>query len=230
MARSHRVAATRSSAALVSPWVSCVTAPFAEVGARTNFTLLDGASHPAEMVAVAAELGHAGIGVCDTNSLAGVVRAHVAAKDIGVPFIVGTRLVLDDDARYLVWPTDRASYGRLTRLLSLGRMRAPKGQCRISRAEMLDHAEGWVMAAVPPSLPDARSAERLQADARDLRDRLARPLLCSAAVTYDGAERPRLGAPPPMGAAAGTGLLATTDPRYHHPDRRRLADVLTAIR
>ena len=66
-----------------------MTAPFAEVGARTNFTLLDGASHPAEMVATAASLGHAGIGVCDTNSLAGVVRAHVAAQDVGLRFVVG---------------------------------------------------------------------------------------------------------------------------------------------
>lgn len=91
---------------------------FAEIGARTNFTLLDGASHPAEMVATAARLGHAGIGVCDTNSLAGVVRAHVAAKEVGIRFIVGTRLVLEDGASYLAWPTDRASYGRLTRFLS----------------------------------------------------------------------------------------------------------------
>ncbi|WP_158805730.1 PHP domain-containing protein, partial [Acidisoma sp. L85] len=89
-----------------------MTVAFAEVGARTNFTLLDGASHPAEMVATAAVLGHAGIGVCDTNSLAGVVRAHVAAKDVGIRFIVGTRLVLDDGASYLAWPTDRESYGR----------------------------------------------------------------------------------------------------------------------
>ena len=207
-----------------------MTVGFAELGARTNFTLLDGASHPAEMVETAAMLGHAGIGVCDRNSLAGVVRAHVAAKDLKLRFVVGTRLVLDDGATYLTWPTDRASYGRLTKLLSLGRMRAPKGQCQISRAEMLDHADGWVMAAVPPSLPDARFAGRLLADARDLRDRLARPLLCSASVIYDGADRHRLETLTAIGAAEGTGLLATTDPRYHHPDRRRLADVLTAIR
>jgi error-prone DNA polymerase len=180
-----------------------VTVGFAELGARTNFTLLDGASHPAEMVATAAMLGHAGIGVCDRNSLAGVVRAHVAAKDLKLRFVVGTRLVLDDGATYLTWPTGRASYRRLTKLLSLGRMRAPKGQCQISRAEMLDHAEGWVMAIVPPSLPDARFAERLQADARDLRDRLARPLLCSAAVVYDGADRHRLETLTAIGAAAG---------------------------
>ena len=207
-----------------------MTIAFAELGARTNFTLLDGASHPAEMVATAAMLGHAGIGVCDTNSLAGVVRAHVAAKEVGIRFVVGTRLVLHDGASYLAWPTDRASYGRLTRFLSLGRMRAPKGQCQLARTEMLDHAEGWVMAAIPPAFPNAPFAERLRTDERDLRDRLALPLLCSAAVVYDGADRHRLEALSIISAKASAGLLATTDPRYHHPDRRRLADVLTAIR
>ncbi|MCB8877414.1 error-prone DNA polymerase [Acidisoma silvae] len=206
------------------------TIGFAEVGARTNFTLLDGASHPAEMVATAAALGHAGIGVCDTNSLAGVVRAHVAAKEVGLPFIVGTRMVLDDGAQYLAWPTDRASYGRLTRFLSLGRMRSPKGQCQLGRHEMIDHAVGWAMAAIPPPFPDAPFGERLRRDARDLGDGLALPLLCSAPVLYDGADRQRLETLQAMATAAGAGLLATTAPRYHHPDRRRLADVLTAIR
>ena len=116
------------------------------------------------MVTTAAMLGHAGIGVCDTNSLAGVVRAHVAARDVGIRFILGTRLVLDDGARYLTWPTDRESYGRLTRFLSLGRMRAPKGECHLTRAELLDHAAGWVMAAIPPRLPDAAFGDRLTAD------------------------------------------------------------------
>jgi error-prone DNA polymerase len=207
-----------------------MTAAFAELGARTNFTLLDGASHPAEMVAQAAMLGHAGIGVCDLNSLAGVVRAHVAAKEMKLRFVVGARIVLDDGAAYLAWPTNRESYGRLTKLLSLGRMRAPKGQCEISRAELLDHAEGWVMAAIPQAFPDAAFAARLKSDARDLRDRLALPLLCSAAVICDGADRQRLETLATMAAVAGAGLLATTDPRYHHPSRRRLADVLTAIR
>src|SRR3712207_5625340 len=110
-------------------------APFAELGARSNFSLLDGASHPEELVGTAAALGLAGLAVCDTNSLAGVVRAHVASKRAGLRFAVGARLLLDDGARYLVWPTDRAAYGRLTRLLSLGRTRAPKGVCRIGRGD-----------------------------------------------------------------------------------------------
>ena len=181
-------------------------------------------------MASAALLGHSGIGICDTNSLAGVVRAHVAAKEARLRFAVGARLVLEDGASYLAWPTDRASYGRLTRLLSLGRMRVPKGQCQISREEMVAHANGWALAVIPPAFPDAPFAERLRADAMELRDRLALPLLCAAPVIFDGADRHRLDALAGMATSAGVGLLATTDPRYHHPDRRRLADVLTAIR
>ena len=157
-------------------------AAFAELGARSNFSLLDGASHPEEMVGTAAALGLAGLAVCDTNSLAGVVRAHVAAKQAGLRFAVGARLLLDDGAQYLVWPTDRASYGRLTRLLSLGRTRAPKGACAIDRDDLLDAAEGWAMALLPPQRPDAAFADRLRADAADLRDRLALPLFCAAVV------------------------------------------------
>src|ERR671917_2934509 len=153
-------------------------AAFAELGARSNFSLLDGASHPEELVGTAASLGLAGLAVCDTNSLAGVVRAHIAAKRAGLRFAVGARVVLDDGVAYLVWPTDRAAYGRLTRLLSLGRTRAPKGVCLIGRGDLLDAAEGWAMALVPPrpsAMPDAAFAERLCADADALRDRVALP-------------------------------------------------------
>ncbi len=87
-------------------------AAFAEHGARSNFSLLDGASHPGELVGTAAALGLAGLSVCDANSLAGAVRAHAAAKRAGLRFAVGARLLLDDGAEYLVWPADRAAYGR----------------------------------------------------------------------------------------------------------------------
>jgi error-prone DNA polymerase len=100
---------------------------YAELGAQSNFSFLDGASHPAELVSTAHALGLGGLGICDTNSLAGVVRGHVAAKALGLPFAVGARLELLDGSRYRALPTDRASYGRLTILLSRGRMAAPKG-------------------------------------------------------------------------------------------------------
>ncbi|ATR19612.1 error-prone DNA polymerase (plasmid) [Roseomonas sp. FDAARGOS_362] len=203
---------------------------YAELGCRSNFTLLDGASHPQELVATAAALGHAGLGLCDTNSLAGVVRGHVAAREFDLPYVVGCRLRLDDGAEYLAWPTDRTSYGRLTRLLSLGRMRSPKGECAITREEMLAHAPGWCLAAVSPLRPDLAFADRLQADARALRGVLALPLLCTATVRFDDIDEDRLEALAEMTAVTGTGLLATNDVRYHAPGRRPLADVLTAIR
>jgi error-prone DNA polymerase len=203
---------------------------YAELGARSNFSLLDGASHPAELVAQAKALGHAGIGICDLNSLAGVVRGHVAAKELGLPFVVGTRLQLTDGAEYLAWPTDRASYGRLTTLLSRGRMRAPKGACDLSRDEFLAHASGWCLARMPPQRPDAAFAARLRQDAAALRGRLALPLFCGAWCRLDGEDQPRLEQLAAMAEAAGAALLASGDVRYHHRARRRLADVLTAIR
>jgi error-prone DNA polymerase len=74
----------------------------------------------------------------------------VAAKEAGIPYTVGCRLVLDDGGEYLAWPTDRASYGRLTQLLSQGRMSSPKGERRITQGDLLAAADGWVLAAVPP--------------------------------------------------------------------------------
>src|SRR5215212_3021818 len=124
---------------------------------------------------MAAALGLAGLSVCDTDSLAGAVRAHAAAKRAGLRFAVGARLRIDEGTEYLVWPADRAAYGRLTRLLSLGRTRAPKGACLIGRDDLLAHAEGWAVALVPPrapAMPDAAFAARLRADADALRGRL----------------------------------------------------------
>jgi error-prone DNA polymerase len=203
---------------------------YAELGVQSNFSFLDGASHPAELVATAAELDLAGIGICDTNSLAGVVRGHVAAKKLGLPFAVGTRLELLDGARYLAWPTDRTSYGRLTSLLSRGRIAAEKGSCELRRPDLLAHAEGLVLAALPPELPDPGFANRLEGDARDLRDRLTLPLHLAAWCTLSGADRPRITRLAELASRAGVRLLATNNVRYHHPHRRRLADVLSAIR
>ncbi|MDT8350928.1 PHP domain-containing protein [Roseomonas mucosa] len=203
---------------------------YAELGCRSNFTLLDGASHPGELVVAASVLGHAGVGICDTNSLAGAVRGHVAAREAGISYAVGCRLRVEDGAEYLVWPTDRASFGRLTRLLSLGRMRSPKGECSLTRDEMIGHAEGWCMAAVSPIRPSAAFADRLRVDAQALRSHLALPLLCTATIRFDDIDEDRLEALAEITALARVDLLASNDVRYHVASRRRLADVLTAIR
>jgi error-prone DNA polymerase len=115
---------------------------YAELHCKTNFSFLEGASHPDELVCRAAELGYRALAITDRNSLAGVVRAHGAAKDQGLKLIVGAEITPDDAPPVVLWATDRASYGRLSRLLTLGRRRAPKGECRLRFADLAEHCEG----------------------------------------------------------------------------------------
>ena len=113
-----------------------------ELHCRTNFSFLEGASHGDELVKRAAELGYRGLAITDRNSLAGVVRAHVAAKEAKLPLLIGAELFLTDACPVVVWASDRASYGRLARLLTVGRRAAPKGECRLAFADLADHAAG----------------------------------------------------------------------------------------
>src|SRR5437588_257790 len=105
---------------------------YIELQVTSNYSFLEGASHPGELAQQAAAIGHAGFALADRNTLAGVVRAHVAAKEIGLPFHPGARLVPEDGPSLIAYPTDRAAYGRLCRLLTVGKRRAPKGECRFS--------------------------------------------------------------------------------------------------
>src|SRR3954466_680949 len=90
---------------------------YAELHCKTNFSFLEGASHADELVVRAAELGYSALAITDRNTLAGVVRAHGAAKDLGLKLLIGAELTLVDAPNVVVWATDRASYGRLSRLL-----------------------------------------------------------------------------------------------------------------
>jgi error-prone DNA polymerase len=199
---------------------------FAELGALTNFSFLEGASHPHELAMTARALGHAAIGVADRNAFAGVVRAHVAAREAGLRFMPGVRLCLTDGCEYLAWPSDRTAWGRLTRLLSEGRMAAAKGACHIDRQALVAHAQGSVMALIAPEDIGDDFAARLRVDATALHPHLALPLFCAVAHRFRGDDRRRLDAL----ARLGVPLLAAGGTRYHAPERRRLADVLTAIR
>jgi error-prone DNA polymerase len=127
---------------------------YAELQVTTNFSFLRGASHAEDLVAQAKVLGLSAIAVTDHNTLAGVVRAHVAAKgtekDEGLRLVIGTRLDLEDAPSLLVYPKDRVAYGRLCRLLSLGQGRADKGKCILRLADVAAHAEGQIFIALPP--------------------------------------------------------------------------------
>jgi error-prone DNA polymerase len=207
-----------------------MTAPFyAELQVTTNFSFLRGASHAHELVQRAIALGHKAIAVADRNTLAGVVRMHIAAKEAGIPLVVGARLDLQDGASLLAFPEDRAAYGRLSRLITLGRRRAPKGECDISRADVFQHGAGMQLVMLPseaPALSDDRFADELRALAA------AFPGRCHLAAQNllqgdDGRRLARLSA---LAEAAGVPLVATNDVHMHEPARRPLADVLACIR
>src|SRR6478752_9443391 len=117
---------------------------YAELHCKTNFSFLEGASHPDELVVRAKELGYAALAVTDRESLAGVVRAHTAAKETGLKLIIGAEVHPVDAASAVLWTTDRKSYGRLSRLLTVGRRRAEKGKCELRLADVAELAEGLV--------------------------------------------------------------------------------------
>jgi error-prone DNA polymerase len=118
---------------------------YLEFAATSNFSFLRGASHPEELMVQAAHLGLAGLGLCDRNSVAGVVRAHLVKREqkLSVAYHPGARLVFADGTPdILAYPRDRAAWGRLCRLLTLGYLRAKKGECTLTLDDLLAHAFG----------------------------------------------------------------------------------------
>ncbi|MGC1325929.1 MAG: PHP domain-containing protein, partial [Xanthobacteraceae bacterium] len=124
---------------------------YAELAITTNFSFLRGASHPQEMVARADELGLTAIGIADRNSFAGVVRAYDEARKRDIKLLVGTRLVTGDGFEVLAYPTDRAAYGRLCRLITAGNLKAKKGECELTFEQILSAGEGQIFIALPPN-------------------------------------------------------------------------------
>jgi len=201
---------------------------YAELTARSNFSFLTGASHADELVKQAADLDHCAIAITDVNSLAGIVRAHVAAKAAGLPLVVGSRLRLDEPAglSLLLYATDRDSYGRLCRLLTTGKRRAAKGECRLDLHDVIEHHEGLLAAVEPPEAIDEPFVEVL----RGLRgafddDRLS----LAASCLYAGDDARRLRRLADLADHVAVPLVATNDAHYHHPDRRMLQDVLACV-
>src|SRR5947207_7348017 len=112
--------------------------PYAEVHCKTNFSFLEGASHPDELVCRAAELGYEALAITDRHSLAGVVRAHEAAKEVGIKLLIGAEIWPSDAPPVVLWATDRPSYARLSQLITCGCRRTEKGQCELTFADVAD--------------------------------------------------------------------------------------------
>ncbi len=197
---------------------------YVELHCKTNFSFLEGASHPNELVAEAARLGYAGIAITDRNSLAGVVRAHIAAKEIGFKLLIGAEITLVDAQPVLLWAMNRDGYGRLCRLLTRGRRQAPKGECHLAFADVAEHASGLLLGALlQPS--DEGPSELFK-----WRDVFPDRTYAVAELHRGPHDERRLGQCQRAAQAAGVPLVAAGDVHYHDARRRYLQDVLTAIR
>ena len=231
---------------------------YAELHCKSNFTFLEGASHPDELVERAAELGYAGLAITDRASVAGVVRGFGAAKgrgesgessrtqgspDGGFRFLVGSELELEEGPSLVVWPSDRAAYGRMCRLISRGRMRGEKGTCRLAWDDVDELADGLLVGvsgvssevasdslSTSDSGSDSSSGSGTRFPLGRLADRFGDRayLLCELHRGVDDGERLRRLRR--LSRQSGLPLLAAGDVHYHVPERMRMHDCVTAIR
>ncbi len=204
---------------------------YAELDVVTNFCFLRGASHADELVYRAAELGYRAIAITDINSLAGVVRAWEAVKEVASKgpapkLIVGTHLTFTDAPDLLVYPTNREAYGRLCRLLTLGKRRADKGECLLNLADFIDHQEGMLAALTGP----AAAISTFRFPIETLKDALGKRLSIAVARLYGSDDLGDLHAAVELSRHYAIPLLATNAVHYHDSSRRALQDVLTCVR
>jgi len=228
-ARAHPFRVARAACPPVAAGPARSGMPYAELSVTTNFTFLTGASHPEEFVERAAELGHAAAAISDTNTLAGVVRAHVAAKEAGMPLAVGCRLVFteSDGCTMLVYPTSREAHANLCRLLTVGKRRAAKGRCRLSLHDVVGFSAGLLCVVEPARVIDDRCIETLEGLRRVFDDdRIS--LAASRLYTHEDTTRLRMLRD--LAAHVHIPLVATNACLYHDPSRRALQDVVTCIR
>ena len=198
---------------------------YAELHLTTNFSFLRGASHPEELFSQARHLGYEIIAVTDRNSVAGMVRAHQAARDTGVRLVVGCRLDLREGFSLLVYPNDRVAYSRLCRLLSRGKARAGKGKCDFSWEDFCEFSEGMI-AILLPDLVDEVLAQRVET----LYSVMGGRGYLALTLHRRPGDAARLAALADMAAGARVGIVATGDVLYHTPERRILQDVVTCVR
>ena len=198
-------------------------APYAELHCKTNFSFLEGASHPDELVQRAAELGYTALAITDRHSLAGVVRAHAAAKEAGLKLLIGAEIRPLDAPACVLWATDREAYGRLARLLTVGRRRAVKGECELRFADIAEYARGLLCGVL---LAECKAHDALSPFADVFGDR------CSLLVElHQGADdRRQLDTWRDVSRKTGIPLAAANNVHLHAPERQTLQDVLTAVR
>ncbi|MBV8784806.1 MAG: PHP domain-containing protein, partial [Gammaproteobacteria bacterium] len=197
---------------------------YAELHCLSNFTFLRGASHPQELVEQAIALGYGALALTDECSVAGVVRAHMAARERPLHFIVGAEFRLGCGLKFVALAIDRQGYGRLCRLITRGRRAAPKGSYALTRADLeaLPLEQCFIL-WLPAPAPQAEELAWLQA-------RYGARLRIAVELLREGDDAARLRSLQALGAQQGVPLLASGDVHMHVRARRHLQDALTAVR
>ena len=205
---------------------------YIELQVTSNFSFLRGASHPEELVEQAAELGYSRISITDRNTLAGIVRAHVAAKAKDMTIIPGCRLDLLNGPSLLAYPKDRDAYARLSALLSKGNLRAEKGDCILYKKDVYEHAEGIIFIAIPPAeLSETFSFEpSFEQQLAEYSKAFGSNFYLAATRGYQGDDGKKLFRLAQLSDQLNIPLVATNDVHYHNFQRRELQDVLTCVR
>jgi error-prone DNA polymerase len=198
---------------------------YAELQVTSHFSFLRGASSCEELFAQASLLGIEALAIVDRNSLAGVVRAHEAAKTTGIRLIVGCRLDLADGASVLVYPTDRPAYARLCRLLSLGKRRSGKAKCHLEWSDLAAYGEGLI-ATLVPDIADEPCGLRL----RRLHETFGDRAYLALTLRRRPNDQLRLWELSNLATQMRVATVVTNDVLFHDPGRRMLQDVVTCIR
>jgi error-prone DNA polymerase len=201
---------------------------YAELHALSNFSFLRGASQPEELVERAKALDYRALALTDECSLAGVVRAHVAAKEHGLPLIIGTELNCLDELKVVVLATNRASYGAISRLISKARRATRKGCYSLSRADLQDALPECLVLWLPRV--DKACLQQQEEDGRWLRERFPARLWVGVELLTGGYDARRLEWLQTLGSTLQLPCVAAGDVHMHRRSRRALQDVLTAIR
>ena len=216
-----------TSAPLNSQPVGC----YAELHCRTNFSFLEGASHPDELVNKAAELGLSALAITDRNSVSGVVRAHTAAKNAGLKLLIGAEITPVDATPVVLLATDRKAYAQLSLLITHGRRNAAKGECLLTIDDVAKHSDG-LLACVPlsPCLSHQQNSSDQQNSLYRYRECFGSRCYGLAELHHGPHDELLLHRMSRLSTEAGVPLTAANDVHYHAPERQPLQDVLTAIR
>ena len=198
---------------------------YAQLHSLSNFSFLRSASHPQELVEQAYLLGYSAIAITDECSLAGVVKAHVRAKELGIKLIIGSEFHLEDDCHLVALVPSRQAYHELSGLITLARRRMPKGQYQLKLSDLQFRLKNCLLIWVP----DIRK-ESVEAQAKQLKKIFKRRLWIGWARQFQGGESEDIEAVQALAQRNKLLLVACPQICMHHRSAKPLLDVVTGIR